>query len=430
MIKRIFSHLLLILVFVVSFVASATEPNKPVWYGKDANGQSLVYLYFFWSEKCPHCMQARPDILEMEKEYPWLKLHSYELSKNIDNVRTYISMAASLGNEARSVPAFVFCGNLLSGYDSHQTTGESLREYLEACYQFVKESNPQPSAYFDYYSRKSDSRSVEIPFIGELSADDYSLPVLTILIAGMDAFNPCAFFVLLFLLSMMVHSRSRGRMVLIGGIFVFFSGAMYFLFMVAWLNLFVYLGELSFITLIAGSLAVLMALINIKDFFWFKKGISLSISNEKKPALFDRVRHLLRLESLFTAAVASVFLAIVANSYELLCTAGFPMIYTRILTLSSISTTAYYFYLLLYNLVYVLPLLVIVILFTIKLGSRKLTEHEGMVLKLLSGVMMLQLGALLIIAPQLLSNLAVALLILLLAIGLTVTIVKLTSSRS
>jgi len=430
MIKSITSHLLVILVFVVSCVASATESNPPVWYGKDTHGQSIVHLYFFWSEKCPHCMNARPDILEMDATYPWLKLHSYELSKNKENVQTYISMAASFGNDARSVPTFMFCGNLLSGYDSHQTTGESLREHLEACYQFVREANPQPSASFDYNFQKSDSRSVEIPFIGELSADDYSLPVLTILIAGMDAFNPCAFFVLLFLLSMMVRSRSRGRMLLIGGIFVFFSGAMYFLFMAAWLNLFVYLGELGFITFIAGSFAVLMALINIKDYFWFKNGISLSISNDNKPALFDRVRHLLRLESLFTAAVATVFLAIVANSYELLCTAGFPMIYTRILTLSSISTTSYYVYLLLYNLVYVLPLLVIVVLFTIKLGSRKLTEHEGMVLKLLSGVMMLQLGALLIIAPQLLSNIAVALLILLLATGMTMVIVKLTSSRS
>jgi len=375
-------------------------------------------------------MDARPDILEIDVNYPWLKLHSYELSKNKENVQIYISMAASFGNDARSVPTFMFCGNLLSGYDSHQTTGESLREHLEACYQFVRETNPKPTASFDYNSQKSDSSSVEIPFIGVLSADDYSLPVLTILIAGMDAFNPCAFFVLLFLLSMMVHSSSRGRMVLIGGIFVFFSGAMYFLFMAAWLNLFVYIGELRLITLIAGSLAVLIALINIKDYFWFKKGISLSISNEKKPALFDRVRHLLRLESLFTAAVATVFLAIVANSYELLCTAGFPMIYTRILTLSSMSTTSYYFYLLLYNLVYILPLLVIVVLFTIKLGSRKLTRHEGVVLKLLSGVMMLQLGALLIIAPQLLSNIVVALLILLFAIGLTMAIVKLTSSKS
>ena len=93
----------------------------------------------------------------------------------------------------------------------------------------------------------------------------------------------------------------------------------------------------------------------------------------------------------------TVTLALAANTYELLCTAGFPMVYSRILTLNALSAESYYLYLLLYNLIYILPLLAIVILFTIKLGSRKLSEQEGMVLKLLSGVMMLMLGLLLVV---------------------------------
>ena len=251
----------------------------------------------------------------------------------------------------------------------------------------------------------------------------------------MDAFNPCAFFVLLFLLSMMVHSRSRRRMALIGGIFVFFSGAIYFLFMAAWLNLFIYLGELRLITFLAGCVAVVIALVNIKDYMRFKhrrleKGFSLSISDDEKPKLFDRIRQLLRLDSLPTVIFASVVLAIVANSYELLCTAGFPMVYTRILTLKSLSTESYYLYLLLYNLIYILPLLSIVVFFTVKLGSRKLSEQEGMVLKLLSGVMMLMLGLILVVSPQLLSNIFTAIAIMFFAISITWGIVRLTNSKS
>jgi len=100
-----------------------------------------------------------------------------------------------------------------------------------------------------------------------------------------------------------------------------------------------------------------------------------------------------RLSSLLVGTVA---LAIVANSYELLCTAGFPMVYTRALTLRQLSTGAYYFYLALYNLIYVIPLLIIVLAFTWTLGSRKLGEREGRLLKLLSGVMMVGLGLLLL----------------------------------
>jgi hypothetical protein len=121
---------------------------------------------------------------------------------------------------------------------------------------------------------------------------------------------------------------------------------------------------------------------------------------------------------------ATVILAIVANSYELLCTAGFPMVYTKILTMNALSSEQYYLYLLFYNLVYILPLLLIVTVFTIKLGSRKLAENEGMVLKLLSGVMMLLLGLLLIVSPQALNNVVVAFSILILAVGFTWAITK------
>lgn len=431
-VDKFYSSFLILILLFVSPVANALlpderAPSEPVWYEKDVNDQPVIHLYFFWSIKCPHCLKAQPDIAEMDKEYPWLKVHSLELVNHPENVQTYINMAAMFANDARSVPAFMFCGNLISGYENKKTTGRLLKYYLKECYQFAKENNPDNGTAF--VLDINEPTSVDIPFLGSISSDDYSLSMLTIVIAGMDAFNPCAFFVLLFLLSMMVHSRSRGRMALIGGIFVFFSGFIYFLFMTAWLNLFIYLGELRLITLIAGAVAVIIALINIKDYFWFKKGFSLRIADDEKPKLFDRIRHLLRLDSIVMVIFATVILAVVANSYELLCTAGFPMIYTRILTLQSLSTTSYYLYLLLYNLIYILPLLSIVVLFTIKLGSRKLSEHEGMVLKLLSGVMMLMLGLLLVLSPQLLNNVMVAATIVILAISITWGIVKATSKK-
>jgi thiol-disulfide isomerase/thioredoxin len=409
-------------------VKGQQDPDGVVWYEKDVDGQSLIHLYFFWSEKCPHCLKARPDVLAIDKEFDWLKLHSLQLVDKPENVQKYINMAALFGNDARSVPTFMFCGNLLSGYERMETTGQQLKSFLQACHRFVEQENPDNSTRFA--AQQEGATSLELPFLGSISSDEYSLPILTVFIAGMDAFNPCAFFVLLFLLSMMVHSRSRRRMALIGGIFVFFSGAIYFLFMAAWLNLFIYLGELRVITLIAGAIAVLIALVNIKDYFWFKRGFSLSIADDEKPKLIDRIRQLLRLDSITTVIVATVILAVVANSYELLCTAGFPMVYTRILTLRSLPVESYYLYLLFYNLIYILPLLTIVAVFTIKLGSRKLSEQEGMVLKLLSGIMMLMLGGLLIVSPESLNNIVAAALIIVASISVTWLTVKLTRGKT
>jgi len=256
-----------------------------------------------------------------------------------------------------------------------------------------------------------------LPLVGAVSVDALSLPVLTVAIASLDAFNPCAFFVLMFLLSLMVHARSRKRMMIVGGVFVLFSGLIYFLFMSAWLNVFLWLGELRMITLAAGILAIVLALVNIKDYFRFKQGVSLSIPDSAKPGLFARMRGLVSADSLPAMVGGTVLLALAANSYELLCTTGFPMVYTRALTLNELSTGAYYGYLAAYNAIYVLPLLIIVALFAFKFGSRKLSEKEGRVLKMVSGVMMLLLGVLLVFAPTALSNPVVAVALVLVAVS-------------
>jgi hypothetical protein len=193
-------------------------------------------------------------------------------------------------------------------------------------------------------------------------------------------------------------------MLLIGGIFVLFSGIIYFLFMAAWLNLFLVIGQLAAITTAGGIIAVLAGSINVKDFFLFKQGISLVIPESAKPKLFERMRGLLKAPTLPAMIFGTIVLAVTANAYELLCTAGFPMVYTRVLTLHRLTTFQYYQYLVLYNIVYVLPLAIIVSVITVTLGTRKLTEWQGRQLKLVSGLMMLSLGTVLIVNPAVLNN--------------------------
>jgi hypothetical protein len=263
-----------------------------------------------------------------------------------------------------------------------------------------------------------------LPILGEIDPSAWSLPLFTVVIAGLDSFNPCAFFVLLFLLSLMVHARSRSHMVIIGSLFILVSGIVYFTAMAAWLNLFTLVGHLPVVTLVAGLIAIAIALINIKDYFWFKRGVTLSITDENRGKLMRRMRGLLTTGSMPAMLAATLSLAVVANLYELLCTAGFPMVYTRMLTLNGLGTLEHYLYLLLYNLVYIVPLLLIMILFVITLGQRKLQEHEGRTLKLLSGLMMLGIGGLLVFDPEALNQLWTAAMLLVGAVALTWIIVK------
>jgi len=218
-------------------------------------------------------------------------------------------------------------------------------------------------------------------------------------------------------------------MAIVGGTFVLFSGIVYFVFMAAWLNVFLIAGELRIITLIAGVIALLVAVLNVKDYFWFKEGPSLSIPDAAKPGLFKRMREVVTEGAMGPMLVGTVLLAIVANSYELLCTAGFPMVYTRALTLAKLESWQYYAWLAAYNVIYVVPLLAIVVVFTKTMGARKLTESEGRILKLVSGLMMLGFGLVLLFAPNLLTNALASILVLVVAVGVALVTAKFTSPR-
>jgi hypothetical protein len=332
-------------------------------------------------------------------------------------------MAKQLGETAASVPALLFCGEMHLGWDSDSTTGAMIRQRLDTCR--VQASAGTPASGPEDQAAES---PLDLPLVGPRDPASLSLPVLTLVLAGLDAFNPCAFFVLLFLLSIMVHQKNRTRMLIIGGIFVTVSGLMYFAFMAAWLSVFQLLGHLTWVTLAAGVLAVFVGILNVKDFFLLNHGLSLSIPESKKPDIFRRARAILSAERLPAMLVATVFLAVAANFYELLCTAGFPMVYTRLLTLADLSPASRLAYLAAYKLIYVLPLALIVLLFARHLGARKLTEREGRLLKLLSGVMMLGLGALLLIAPELISRVGIAFLLMALALGITWLAARLTKT--
>jgi glutaredoxin len=371
-----------------------------------------VKLFLFWREGCPHCHEEQLFLKEMKVKYPALEVMEYEVS---ENRALFEEFAMRYNATTQYVPATFIGERFIGGFDSKYLIGKQIDDQIQ--YE-LKRQNTNASC------ENPSSNLVAIPLIGEIDPNSVSLPVFTVILGGLDSINPCAFFILLFLLSLMVHARSRLRMFIIGGIFVFFSGLIYFVFMAAWLNVFLVLGQIKLITLIAGLIALSVSVLNIKEFFFFKEGPSLSIPESAKPKLFERMRNLVKSTEYPSMIIGTAVLAIAANTYELLCTAGFPLVYTRVLTLNNLSMTEYYLYLAFYNLVYVLPLFAIVLMFTYTLGSRKLSEDEGRALKLLSGNMMLLLGLLLILAPEFLNNILAAAGMLFLAIAATAAVMK------
>lgn len=364
------------------------------WYRVTAEGTVEVFLYYFWSRTCGHCAEARPHVDAIVAARPWLKLVPLEVS-NLANVVRYLQMAEAVGQKMGGVPAFFLCGKMATGWDGPEGRGAWLAALADYCRVSVQQGQPLGGL-----GASRAPPTVKLPALGQVSTAALSLPVLTLVLGGLDAFNPCAFFVLLFLLSLLVHARSRVRMLLIGGTFVLFSALIYFAFMAAWLNLFLLASGLGWVTAAAGLLALGAGGLNVKDYLRPGRGPTLSMRPGARFRLFARIRGLLSAENLPAMMAGTVVLAVAANAYELLCTSGFPMVFTRVLTLRDLPLGAYYAWLAAYNAVYVLPLAAIVAVFVWTLGRRKLSEREGRLLKLASGLMMLGLGVTLLTAPH------------------------------
>jgi hypothetical protein len=248
------------------------------------------------------------------------------------------------------------------------------------------------------------SGTVIVPFLGPLSVDDLGLPIFTIILGLLDGFNPCAMWVLLFLLSMLVNLHDRKKMFLIGGMFVAVSGLVYFAFMAAWLNLFLVIGVSRITQALLGAVATIIGLLNIKDFFAFGRGVSVGIPEAAKPGIYAQVRRVLSAENLVGALSAVAVLGVLVNTVELLCTAGLPAIYTRVLTTYKLPTWAYYGYLVLYNLAYIADDSLMLAIAVVTLSRKKLQEKGARWLKLISGVVMFVLGLLLILRPEWLAS--------------------------
>jgi hypothetical protein len=241
---------------------------------------------------------------------------------------------------------------------------------------------------------------VETALFGGLSASRLGLPLFTLALGLLDGFNPCAMWVLLFLLALLVRLEDRKRMALIAGTFVLVSGAVYFVFMAAWLNVFLLVGMTDALRLALAGMAIAIGAINVKDSMVPGRGPSLSIPAAAKPGLFARIRSVLNAEDVPASLVAVAGLAVVVNFVELLCTAGFPAIYTAVLTQQQLSPAAHYAYLGLYIVGYIADDTLMVATAVAALGSRKLKERGGRWLKLASGVVMLGLGAVMFVRPE------------------------------
>ena len=342
-------------------------------------------LEVFVRDGCPRCADAKEYLPGFAADRPELTIVLRSVDHDPGARQDLIRHSRFAGIWPPGVPTFVFESRILVGFDNPQSTGPRLALLID---------NIGPPA-----------ANVESGLFGTLSVERLGLPLFTLALGLLDGFNPCAMWVLLFLLSLLVHLQARKRMALIAATFVVVSGAVYYAFMAAWLNVFLLVGLSTPLRWGMASVALLIGLINVGESLRSGGSYSIAIPAKAKPGLYARMRAVLRAERLVPALAGVAVLAVVVNFVELLCTAGIPAIYTAVLVQQELSPAAHYGYLGLYILGYVADDSLMVASAVIAMSSRKLSERSGRWLKLLSGAVMFALGAVMLLRPEWLTQL-------------------------
>jgi hypothetical protein len=241
--------------------------------------------------------------------------------------------------------------------------------------------------------------NLKVPFLGQVNLKTLSLPVLTLLLGAMDGFNPCAMWILIFLITMLINMEDRRRLFLLGFTFIFVSALVYLAFLAAWFNLFQFIGLVYWVRLLVGLVAIGSGIYHFKNYYEKETGCKVT-NSEQRSKLMKRMKNVIQRRNLWLALVGISALAVSVNLIELVCSAGLPAIYTNILSLTDLSTVEYYAYLVLYTLIFMLDDLFV---FTVAVKTFEVTGITSKYTKmsnLIGGIVILILGILLLFRPQ------------------------------
>ena len=367
--------------------------------------ENMVVVDFYYSASCGSCEPPK-EVMEEIQEYYAIN-YSEIVIINVKEVGSNATNRQEMRDRGLSFPAAIV--NNETKIPKNNITFDEVQTIIDAYIQGIE------------INQTFDERIIDIPFIGRINTSSLSLPVLTIVLGVVDSFNVCSIFILFILLSLLVHAQSRKRMLLVGGIFVFFSGLWYLIFMFV-LQMIFGAFEMTIISIVVGVIAIVLGVITIKDFFFFKRGVSIGIPEKKKSGIYRQMRNLVKTPYVSVVVFGTIVLAVTVNLFELVCSFILPTLCVSRLGDSGLSDFHQHLYILAYNVIYVIPLIIIVLLFAFSLGRMKLTDWQGQKLKLFSGIMISSFGILLLVDYMILENVVAPVVLLLLSIILTTII--------
>lgn len=383
-----------------------------------AKADEVINIHLFYGDGCPHCAHEKEFLEEYLKDAHDVKLYKYEVWYDSDNQELLSEVQEKLNNKQSGVPYTVIGDKVIIGY-SEGVTDVNIKKYID-------DYKNDISSYRDYVGEitgiskvKADNKdktqkrekntdnstNIDVPVLGNINAKTVSLPILSIVLGFIDGFNPCAMWILIFLITMLFSMKDKKKMWILGLTFILTSGIVYLLFMLTWLNLATFISKISFIRLAIAFVAIIVGIINLVKFSnsLTKKDDGCDVVDKKeRKKIMQQITKITKEKKFILAIVGIIALAASVNIIELMCSIGIPLLFTQILAMNDLSTMQYGIYMFIYIFFFLIDDIVIfgISMFTLNVTgiSTKYTKYSH----LIGGIIMLLIGLLLIIKPELL----------------------------
>lgn len=419
--KKILKFLIVFAVFLLLPVSAKAD-------------EKVINIHLFYGNGCPHCAAEEEFLSDYLKDRTDVKLYKYEIWYDSHNQELLSKVQKEMGTTNKNgVPFTVIGKKTIVGYADGVTDEQikdSINYYLNNDYRDyageitgkvkkteVKEDTTKDESKTedkkenkiekadDTKDSDQTDENVTVPVLGKINAKKVSLPILAVVLGFVDGFNPCAMWILIFLITMLFNMKDRKKMWILGLTFILTSGIVYLMFMLAWLNLATFISKIAFIRLLIAVIALVVGLINIYKYIdsLKKKDEGCDVVDKKdRKKIMEKIISITHEKKFIIALLGIMVLAASVNIIELMCSIGIPLLFTQILAMNNLSTFSYMIYMFIYIFFFLIDDIVIFVISMVTLKVTGLSTKYTRYSHLVGGIIMLIIGLLLIIKPELL----------------------------
>lgn len=378
----------------------------------NVSAKEQVKLYFFHGDGCPHCKEEEKYLEKLEKKYKNLKIVDYEVWNHKDNAFLMKRVGQKFDINANSVPLTIISSTAISGFSEateakieraihfYQENKKYNEDYVKQIKEGTYEGDYITDQFLEEDKKTDESSTVKVPILGKINMKNVSLPTAAFIIGLIDGFNPCAMWILLFLISMLLGHKDRKRMWILGLAFLLTSAIVYMAIMLSWFHIVISVMASVIFRNIIAIVALIGAFINLKGYLTSKDSGCEVVDDKKRKKVISKIKEFTKNKSLLLSLIGVISLAISVNVIELACSAGLPLVFTQLLALNNVSSLGAFFYTLIYIFFFLIDDILIfsIAMITSKVAafSTKYTKYSHLV----GGIIMLLIGILLLLKPE------------------------------